>query len=217
MTAVIAIDGPAGAGKSTIARELAKWLKWEYLCTGLTYRALAFLSLSRKIPLVEDELLLLLDAWPVQIQGNVVFIEGEPAGVEFYEPLIDEAASILATYPRVRQRLVSLQRNMAEGKNVVAEGRDTTTIVFPDAFLKIYLDAEPHVRAWRRYKDLSSWNPDVRFHEVFRWILARDYRDTHRECTPLQKDPSVLLVDTTRRPIEDVLSQIEGEVKRRLG
>lgn len=217
MTAVIAIDGPAGSGKSTIARELAKRLKWEYLNTGLTYRALAFLSLSRKIPLVEPEALLLLDAWPVQIQGSAVHIEGQPVDVNFYDPVVDEAASILATYPRVRQRLVLLQRNMAEGKNVVAEGRDTTTVVFPDALLKIYLDAEPHVRAWRRYKDLSSWIPDIRFHEVFRWILVRDYRDTHRECTPLQKVASVLKVDTTRKPIEEVLSLIEGELKTRLG
>src|SRR3954470_23570282 len=199
---VVAIDGPAGAGKSSVARALADKVGFRYLDSGAMYRAVAKSLVDNPGSPGER-------ARDVKIElGGRVLLDGHDVSDEIRTPEVSEAASKIATDPRVRAALVVKQRELVQDGDWVAEGRDIGTVVAPQAELKIYLTASPETRARRRAADLgqSDWRV------VMRDQALRDQQDSEREHSPLRAAPDSIELDSTDRPIGDVVSQIAGLV-----
>ncbi len=215
---LITIDGPAGAGKSTIARALAKELGYLYLDTGAMYRAVA-LAAQRKGLLGEEEAIsrlceeLSLELRPGEA-GLSVFLNGEDVSQEIRTPEIDRLSSIVASIPGVRRCLQRRQRALGEAGGVVAEGRDMGSHVFPDADLKFFLTANPEVRARRRYEELRAKGQEISLEEVLAEVLARDRRDQEREIAPLVVPEGAIIIDTSDLSREEVLSLLLERVRR---
>jgi cytidylate kinase len=204
---VVAIDGPAGAGKSSVARALADKVGFSYLDSGAMYRAVAK-------SLVDDPGSPGERARDVKIElGSRVLLDGRDVSDEIRTPEVSEAASKIATDPRVRAALVVKQRELVKDGDWVAEGRDIGTVVAPEAELKIYLTASPEERARRRAEDLGA--PDWRV--VMRDQTLRDQQDEGREHSPLRAAPDAIEIDSTDRSLEDVVTQIAGLVRDRRG
>ena len=204
---VVAIDGPAGAGKSSVARALAEKVGFSYLDSGAMYRAVARSLVDKPGDAGER-------ARDVDIQlGDRVKLDGRDVTDEIRAPEVSEAASRIATDPRVRAALVVKQRELVKDGDWVAEGRDIGTVVAPDAELKIYLTASPEARARRRAKDLGG--ADWRI--VLRDQTLRDQQDQQREHSPLRAAPDAIELDSTDRTLEDVVTQIAGLVRERRG
>jgi cytidylate kinase len=202
---VVAIDGPAGAGKSSVARALADKVGFGYLDSGAMYRAVAK-------SLVDDPGSPGERARDVKIElGGRVLLDGRDVSDEIRTPEVSEAASKIATDPRVRAALVVKQRELVQNGDWVAEGRDIGTVVAPEAELKIYLTASPEERARRRAEDLGA--PDWRV--VLRDQTLRDQQDESREHSPLRAAPDAIEIDSTDRSLEDVVTQIAGLVRDR--
>ena len=200
---VVAIDGPAGAGKSTVARELARELGFGYLDSGAMYRAVA-LSLSEKPGKPAAR------AGEVDIRlGDKVTLDGRDVTRQIRSREVSEEASRIASDPGVRAALVAKQREMLKEGDWVGEGRDIGTVVAPGAELKIFLTASPETRARRRAQDLGHADWRV----IMRDQALRDHQDTEREHSPLRAAPDAIELDSTDRPIEDVVRQIVGLVK----
>jgi cytidylate kinase len=198
---VVAIDGPAGAGKSTVARGVARKLGFGYLDSGAMYRAVALSSLEDRVPAAERAGSARIDL------GERVLLDGRDVTDEIRAPEISEVASRIAADPAVRQAMVRKQRQLVAGGDWVAEGRDIGTVVAPDAELKIFLTASPEERARRRAADLG-----VDWRVVMRDQALRDAQDSQREHSPLRSAPDAIELDTTDRPVEDVVDQIAGLV-----
>ena len=194
---VIAIDGPAGAGKSTVARAVARALGFGYLDSGAMYRALAHSLLEQGGDPAERA-----EAARIEL-GDRVLLDGRDVSEAIRTPEVSEAASRIATSQPVRAAMVRKQREMVAGGDWVAEGRDIGTVVAPDAELKIFLTASPEQRARRRAADLGA---DWRV--VLKDQTLRDAQDTEREHSPLRPAPEAIELDTTDRPVEDVVGQI---------
>ena len=195
---VVAIDGPAGAGKSTVARKLAEALGFAYLDSGAMYRAVALSLLERPGAAAER-------AHDVKIElGTRVRLDGQDVTDAIREPRVSEAASRIATDKGVREAMVRKQRELMSDGGWVAEGRDIGTVVKPDAELKIYLTASPEQRAQRRAADLGGADWRV----VLRDQTLRDQQDAAREHSPLRPAPDAIELDSTDRPVEDVVTQI---------
>jgi cytidylate kinase len=204
---VVAIDGPAGAGKSSVARALAEKVGFGYLDSGAMYRAVARSLVDRPGDAGER-------ARDVKIElGERVLLDGRDVSGEIRTPEVSEAASKIATDPRVRAALVVKQRELVQEGDWVAEGRDIGTVVAPKAELKIYLTASPEERARRRATDLGS--ADWRM--VLRDQTLRDQQDEQREHSPLRAAPDAIEIDSTDRSLEDVVTQIAGLVRERRG
>jgi cytidylate kinase len=201
---VVAIDGPAGAGKSSVARALAEKVGFSYLDSGAMYRAVA-------LSLVEEPGDAGERARDVKIElGASVRLDGRDVTKKIRTPEVSEAASRIATDRRVRAALVAKQREMMKSGDWVGEGRDVGTVVAPDAELKIYLTASPEERARRRARDLNAdWRT------VLRDQTLRDQQDEQREHSPLRAAPDAIELDSTDRTLEDVVSQIAGLVRER--
>jgi cytidylate kinase len=200
---VVAIDGPAGAGKSTVARKLARELGFSYLDSGAMYRAVA-LSLEEKEGAAPER------ARDVTIElGDRVLLDGRDVSDAIRSREVSEHASRIASDPGVRAALVAKQREMLKHGDWVGEGRDIGTVVAPDAELKIYLTASPEERARRRAADLGGADWRV----VMRDQALRDRQDSEREHSPLRAAPDAIELDSTDRPIEDVVRQIVGLVR----
>jgi cytidylate kinase len=203
---IVAIDGPAGAGKSTIARRVATRLGFLYIDTGAMYRAVALWGHRQQISW-DDHLAMeqLAIAASIGLESNPprVWLNGEDVTDAIREPAMSQGASKVSAIGGVRRALVAKQREMAENSSVVMEGRDIGTVVFPDATVKIFLDADAEVRAARRLKDLGGKAPSGAG-EVLREIRERDERDRTRAESPLLQAPDALLVDTTPMTIEEV-------------
>ena len=194
---VVAIDGPAGAGKSTVARETARALAFGYLDSGAMYRALAVLLLERDGDPAER-------ARDMRIElGDRVLVDGRDVSEAIRTPRASEAASRIATLKPVREALVRKQRELLDEGDWVAEGRDIGTVVAPDAELKIFLTASPEARAWRRARDLGT---DWRV--VLKDQTLRDQQDAGREHSPLRPAPDAIELDSTDRTVEDVVGQV---------
>jgi cytidylate kinase len=196
---VIAIDGPAGAGKSTVARALAERLGFTYLDSGAMYRAAALASLRRAAPAATLAPFLHIDL------GDRVTLDGEDVTDAIRAPEVGEAASRVAADPRVRQAMVAKQRALLATGDWVAEGRDIGTVVAPDAKLKVFLTASPQERARRRAADLGA-DPGVIQAEQ----AIRDERDTTREHSPLRPAPGAVELDTTGLTLDEVVERIAG-------
>lgn len=213
---VIAIDGPAGSGKSTTAREVARRLGYRYLDTGAMYRALALRCLQDGVPL-DDE------AGVAETAGraDIGFIwESEPARVtldgsdvsdEIRTRAVSDGSSRIAVYAEVRKRLVAKQRRIGSAGGVVVEGRDTTTVVFPDAALKVYMDADLDVRAGRRLLELNAAGADCSLSDVKKDLRERDRRDANRGDSPLSVAPDAVRIDTSSLTVEE---QVEAVVRK---
>ena len=208
---IIAIDGPAGAGKTTVARLLAEKLNIFYLDTGATYRALTFKALEEKIDLDDEEALENLAKnlnLRFDFSQGKVFLDEEDVTDKIRQPVIDKNISKVAEKPKVREVLVELQRKIAQDKDFIVEGRDTTTVVFPNAQFKFFLDADFYVRLKRRFKELKEKGVNISFSEVERDLKRRDKADLERKVGPLRKAEDAIYIDTTDLSLEEVIEKI---------
>jgi cytidylate kinase len=211
----IAIDGPAGSGKSTVARRVAALLGYLYLDSGAMYRAVALKAVERKIALENESTLeALTRETHIELKAptpeqeaagmkNRVFLDGREVTQEIRTPEVTQAASRLATVARVREVLVAEQQRAGQGGGVVMEGRDIGTVVFPRAELKIFLEASPEVRAQRRWKEHQEKGESLTLLEVLKEVRERDKRDRERKVSPLVKAKDAVLVDNTAMGIEE--------------
>ncbi len=215
---VIAIDGPAGSGKSTIAKMLAKRLGFRYLDTGAMYRALTWKAIQNGTNLGDkDALCQLMDQTKIEFQdiyGNLdVFVDGINVTKEIRLPSVTNNIHYISDTPGVRQRMVMLQQKFASEGNTVAEGRDMGTVVFPRAEKKFFLDADVEERARRRYTEFAPANKKVSYNDVIKDIETRDKRDTTRDNSPLVKGSDAVYIDTTKLTIEEVFNMILKEIE----
>lgn len=214
---IVAIDGPSGAGKGTIARTLAEALQYRHVDTGAMYRAVGWKAVHDGIALDDEPALAALaERSQIRVEGGRVSIDGHDITQDIRTPEIDKAASAVARIPRVREVLVARQRLMGEPGGVVMEGRDIGTVVFPDADVKIYLDASAEERARRRLNDPAHSGGKAGEAAVAASIDARDRSDTTRTASPLTMAADAVLIDTTGMPIAQVVDKVLALVKRRL-
>lgn len=208
----IAIDGPAGAGKSTIAKAAAEALGAMYLDTGAMYRTVG-LHFTRK-GLLEDKAAIAAQVndvrISVQFENGVqhMLLEGEDVSEAIRSPEASMAASVVGAIPEVREYLVRLQQETAKGISIVMDGRDIGTKVLPDATLKLFITASPEVRALRRYAELRGKGEMPLYHEVLDDIVERDYNDSHRAASPLVQAEDAHLVDTSNMTLKQVLDEV---------
>jgi cytidylate kinase len=210
MKRVIAIDGPSGAGKSTLAKLLAKELGFAYLDTGALYRAVALnlvtLGMDEGAP--DEEISSALVKTKVEFIQGAVFLNGRDVSEEIRSPEAAHYASVFSARGPVRRYLLDIQREAALRSDLVAEGRDMTTVVFPDAYRKIYMDASVEERVRRRTLELTAKGFDVDQNRIRQDIIARDIRDSNREIAPLKKAADAFALDSTGLSIENVLKKI---------
>lgn len=210
---IIAIDGPAGSGKSTIAKLVAKDMGLVYLDTGAMYRLVTLKALNEGIlgndGLNElDKIKKLLDDLNIDIRGNGFYLDDVDVSEEIRKPVVSENVSDVAAIREVREKMVDLQRKFSESKNVILDGRDIGTVVFPNANLKIFLVADAKERAKRRYRELIQKGENVEIEEIYENILKRDKIDSTRKESPLKKAKDAVEVDTTSKSIEEVKNEI---------
>ena len=218
----IAIDGPAGSGKSTTAKLVAKVLGLLPIDTGAMYRAVALKVLREKIDPYNEEKVGEI-AGKVNIEQKLengeihTYLDGEDVSTAIRTPEVNNTVSIISAYPGVRKKMVELQRKLAKAGGVVLEGRDIGTVVLPDADLKVYMIASLEERIRRRLKELKEKGMDVSFEDVKQEILMRDEMDSKREYSPLKIPEDAFILDTTNLTVEEQVEKILKEVERRFG
>ena len=214
----IAIDGPAGAGKSTIAKKLAKDLGYIYVDTGAMYRAMAYYFLTNNIK--SDDVEMISKACQ-NVEISIVYkdgeqqviLNGENINAYIREEKVGNMASATSVYPVVREKLVELQRQLAKRENVVMDGRDIGTVVLPDANVKIFLTASSKVRAKRRYDELTAKGISCDIDEIEKDIIDRDERDMNRETSPLRQADDAVFLDSSYMDIDEVVNAMKDIIK----
>lgn len=213
----IAIDGPAGAGKSTVAKAIAGKLGIIYLDTGAMYRAAALAAIRRGISPLDTEAVNAILPVDIDVQykdgAQRMLLEGEDVSEAIREHSVSQAASDISKIREVRLMLVELQRKIASNNDVIMDGRDIGTFVLPDADYKFYLTAAPEVRAKRRLNQLKEMGQEGDYEEILKSILIRDENDTRREFAPLRKAEDAVLIDSTYMSIEEVIGTILSAIK----
>ena len=213
---IIAIDGPAGSGKSTIAKLIAEDLGLVYLDTGAMYRLVTLKALNDGILGNLDKIIKMLDDLRIDIKKNGFYLDDTNVSEEIRKPVVSENVSDIAAIREVREKMVDLQRKFSESKNVILDGRDIGTVVFPNADVKIFLVADAKERANRRYKELVAKGENVRIEEIYENILKRDEIDSTRKESPLKKADKAIEVDTTSKNIEEVKNEILNIVRKKI-
>lgn len=205
----VAIDGPAGAGKSTIAKIVAKKYNLMYINTGAMYRAVTYKALEKDIsPENIEALCELIKDMEMHFENDELYLNGVNINDQLTLPNISKNVSAYASIKEVRVRLVTLQRDMSKRYNVIMDGRDIGTVVLKDASFKFFLTASPEERATRRYEELKAKGLEVQYDSILKEIIQRDYLDSNREIDPLTKAEDALEVDTTGINIEQVVEKI---------
>lgn len=216
---VIAVDGPAGAGKSTVCKLLAQRLSFLYIDTGAMYRSLTLKAIREKIDFQDtDRLIEMANATTIELSNNPdgtlkILMDKEDVSFKIRQPEVTKLVSRLAKIKGVREALLKLQRKLGERNNAVLEGRDIGTVVFPDAQKKFYIDADFSERVERRFKELKELDEDISRKDVEQDLFNRDRIDSTRECAPLKKAADAIYIDTTKMTIEEVVDKILGYVR----
>lgn len=210
---IITIDGPAGAGKSTVSKALAKELGYIYLDTGALYRALAYKALLNRIILDDEPALGRLCKSTKVVLKNIrgqmkVYVDGEDVGGKIRTEEVGITASKISVFSVVRQSLLKLQREAGANGGIVAEGRDMGSVVFPDADFKFYLDAHIEERIKRRHNELLSKGKEAELQSVQKDMQARDKQDSEREIAPLKPTPSSIIIDSTKLSVNEIVREI---------
>jgi len=216
---IIAIDGPAGSGKSTVAKGLAERLGFTYLDSGAMYRAFTWKVSSSGVGFSDKEgVCKLLADTSIRIEcsadGSEVFVDDVDVTREIRHPSVTENIHHISSLDFVRKKMVELQRNFARGRDIVAEGRDMCSVVFQDADIKIYMDADVKERAKRRHSELGTLAGEGSLDNMIEDIAQRDHRDSTREHAPLKREPDALYLDTTSLDAEDVVDILIKEIQK---
>lgn len=217
---IVAIDGPAGAGKSTVAARVARELDFQLVDTGALYRAVAHEALERGIDTDDAEAVADLASrlefeFETTSDANVLYCEGEPKGEEIRTAEVSQRTSVISSYSEVRDALLEVQREIGHAEPSVLEGRDIGTVVFPDADVKVYLTASAEERARRRLEQLDEQGESAEYEEVLREMRERDERDQSREVAPLREAADAVRIDSTDHSISEVVEHILQLVDRR--
>ncbi|NLY43846.1 MAG: (d)CMP kinase [Clostridiaceae bacterium] len=220
-TVKIAIDGPAGAGKSTIAKEIAKKLGFTYIDTGAMYRAVALRAIESGIDTKDVKGVCdILDDIDIDIQhdtnGQVILLNGRDVTLDIRTPEVSKGASDVAVIPQVRMKLVELQRKLASNRNIIMDGRDIGTFVLPDADIKIFLTASVEERARRRYEEMKEKGYTCSFEDIKKDIKYRDENDSNRAFAPLRVADDAIILDTTGNDLEQSINTVQKLIKERL-
>jgi CMP/dCMP kinase len=212
----IAIDGPSGAGKGTVARAVAVKLGYLHVDSGAMYRAVGWKAVRDGVALDDEAAVATLaERSPIDVTHGAVTIDGIDVTTAIRTPAIDRAAAAVARLPKVRAVLVARQRLLGGDGKIVMEGRDIGTVVFPNADVKIYLDASPEERAWRRANDPAHSGAPTAVADVATAMTARDEEDRSRAASPLYAAPDAIVVDTTGRSIDDVVTRVLDVIRSR--
>ena len=210
----IAMDGPAGSGKSTVARRIAERLGLLYLDSGAMYRAVTLLAIADSLPADSPKLIAQVKMCHIEFRdnGKTILLNAEDVSVQIRTPAVNRLVADVAKIPEIRQEIVRHQQRIGAEGSIVAEGRDLTTIVFPDADFKFYLDASVTERAKRRLAELQAQSVDTTLAAVEAEIRERDEKDTTREHSPLRAADDAIIVDTTDRTVDEVVDFIIAQV-----
>lgn len=214
MSFIVAIDGPAGSGKGTVTQRIAEEMDFLNLDTGATYRCVALETINRGYSINEEEKIIkMLDEIEIDIKHdngtNIILLNGKDVSRRIRENDVTNLVSPVSSIVEVRTKMVELQRKLAKGKNVIIEGRDIGTVVFPNADLKIYLDSKEEERAKRRYKENIEKGISSTYEEVLESIKKRDYNDIHKKVGALKKADDAIVVDSTYMTIDETVQVIK--------
>lgn len=216
----VAIDGPAGAGKSTVAKSAAKELGYIYVDTGALYRTVALAAQRNDAKGDKEKIISMLSSIRVELKYisgvQAVFLNGEDVSSLIRTPEISMLASKVSAIPEVRAFLLDLQRDIAKSNNVIMDGRDIATVVLPNANVKIFLFASAQCRAERRYNELIEKGESVMFEDVLADVNQRDYQDSHREIAPLKPSEESILIDTSELDLEQSIQAVVNAIKENI-
>ena len=215
---IVAVDGPAGSGKGTVTKKIEEELGFLNLDTGATYRCVALQTLREGLKLEnEKEIIEIANSIDIKIDNtgdkDIILLNGEDVSKEIRTKEVTAIVSQISSIIPVREKMVEVQRSLAKGKNVIVEGRDIGTVVFPNADVKIYLDASEEIRAKRRYDENVQNGIDTTYEEVLENVKMRDYNDMHKPYGALKKADDAIVVDSTNLSIEEVVEKIIKIIK----
>lgn len=215
---IVAVDGPAGSGKGTVTKRIEEELGFLNLDTGATYRCVALQTLRKGLTLNnEEEILEIANSIDIKIDNtgdkDIILLNGEDVSKEIRTKEVTSIVSQVSSIIPVREKMVEVQRNLAKGKNVIVEGRDIGTVVFPNADVKIYLDASEEIRAKRRYEENVQNGIDMTYEEVLENVKMRDYNDMHKPYGALKKADDAIVIDSSNLTIEEVVEKVIKIIK----
>lgn len=215
---IITIDGPSGAGKSTIAKKVSEKLGFEYLDTGAMYRSITLFLLENGIDIKNEKETenFITDpsfnsSFDLKQENSKIYVNNNDVSIKIRQPIITDNVSLVSSYGFIRELLVDKQRKMSEGRNIILDGRDTGSVVFPNADLKIFLTASVEERAKRRFKESKG----ISYEEVYKSIEKRDHLDSTREISPLTIPENAEVIDSTNLSIDEIVNLVENKIKEK--
>ena len=212
----VAIDGPAGSGKSTISKQVCNILGFVHIDTGAMYRAVTLEALNRGVDLENPNSYDFLDEITISYENDKIFLNGKSVGREIRSTRVAENVSTVAKMAVVRHKMVELQQRAAQNGQIIMDGRDIGYVVLPNANVKIFLTASVEERARRRFLENQAHGKEETYEEILESIIARDYKDSHRDLNPLRQASDAILLDTTNLTIDEVVMEIVRIIKERL-